>query len=99
MRKVHTFSVSPNMMIPLLIVLAIGVTAAIFYGYLVILAVIAAYVIHIPFAVRSKRWVASHPEVWDKKPQQRRARRRAIRRAAHPHRRSVARLGLRRPPR
>ena len=99
MRKVHTFSVSSSMMIPLLVALAIGVTAAIFYGYLVILAIIAAYVIHIPFAVRTKRWVSEHPEVWDKKPQQRRARRRAIRRAQHPHRRSLARLGLRRPPR
>lgn len=99
MRKIHTFSVPPNMVVPLLALLAIGVTAAIFYGYLVILAIIVAYVIHIPFAVRSKRWAAAHPETWDKKPQQRRALRRATRRATHPHRRSMARLGLRRPQR
>jgi CDP-diacylglycerol--serine O-phosphatidyltransferase len=98
MRKIHTFSVSPNMVAPLLALLAIGIAAAIFYGYIVILAIIVAYVVHIPFAVRSKRWAAAHPEAWNDKPRQRRAQRRAIRRA-QPHRRSVARLGLRRPQR
>jgi CDP-diacylglycerol--serine O-phosphatidyltransferase len=99
MRKIHTFSVSPNMAVPLLALLAIGIAASIFYGYIMIMATIVAYVIHIPFAVRSKRWVAAHPEAWNDKPQQRRAQRRAIRRAIHPQRRSVARLGLRRPQR
>ncbi|MBS1695315.1 MAG: CDP-diacylglycerol--serine O-phosphatidyltransferase [Actinobacteria bacterium] len=99
MRKIHTFSVSPNMVAPLLALLAIGVTASIFYGYIVILVIIVAYVVHIPFAVRTKRWVAAHPESWNDKPRQRRAARRAIRRASQPHRRSAARLGLRRPPR
>jgi CDP-diacylglycerol---serine O-phosphatidyltransferase len=65
--------------------------------------IIVAYVCHIPFAVRSKRWVAAHPEAWESRPQQRRAQRREIRRT-QPHRpsvarRSVARLGLRRPQR
>ncbi len=70
--------------------------ASVFYGYIVIMVIIVAYVIHIPFAIRTKKWVASHPESWDAKPQQRRAARRAIRRA-QPHRRSMARLGLRKP--
>ncbi|MGY4867099.1 CDP-diacylglycerol--serine O-phosphatidyltransferase [Mycolicibacterium elephantis] len=96
MRKIHTFSVSPNMVAPLLALLAIAVAAAILYGYLVILLIIAAYVIHIPFAVRTKRFLAEHPEVWDERPRQQRAARRAIRRA-QPHRRSMLRLGLRRP--
>lgn len=96
MRKIHTFSVPANMVAPLLALLALGVAAAIFYGYIVIMVIIVAYVLHIPFAVRSNRWVAAHPEAWDDKPQQRRAARRATRRA-HPHRRSVARLGLRKP--
>ncbi len=96
MRKIHTFSVSPNMVAPLLALLAIGVAAAILYGYLVILLIIAAYVIHIPFAARTKRFLAQHPEVWDERPRQQRAARRAIRRA-QPHRRSMLRLGLRRP--
>lgn len=96
MRKIHTFSVSPNMVAPLLALLAIGIAAAILYGYVVILLIIAAYVIHIPFAIRTRRFLAAHPEVWDDKPRQQRAARRAIRRA-QPHRRSMARLGLRRP--
>ncbi|KUI07753.1 CDP-diacylglycerol--serine O-phosphatidyltransferase [Mycobacterium lehmannii] len=96
MRKIHTFSVSPNMVAPLLAFVAIGVAAAILYGYLVILIIIAAYVLHIPFAIRTRRFLAAHPEVWDDKPRQQRAARRAIRRA-QPHRRSVMRLGLRRP--
>lgn len=97
MRKIHTFSVSSNMVAPLLALLGIGTAAAFVFPYLVILAIIAAYVIHIPFAVRSQRWVADHPEAWDDKPRQRRAARRAIRRAQHPNRRSAAQLGLRRP--
>ena len=96
MKKIHTFSVPPGMVAPLLALLAIGVAASIFYGYIVILVVIVAYVLHIPFAVRSKRWVAAHPEAWEDKPKERRAARRQIRRA-QPHRRSMARLGLRKP--
>jgi CDP-diacylglycerol--serine O-phosphatidyltransferase len=96
MRKIHTFSVSPNMVAPLLALLAIGVAASILYGYVMILLFITAYVIHIPFAIRTRRFLAVHPEVWDDKPRQQRAARRAIRRA-QPHRRSMMRLGLRKP--
>ncbi|MDT5111178.1 MAG: CDP-diacylglycerol---serine O-phosphatidyltransferase [Mycobacterium sp.] len=96
MRKVHTFAVSPNMYLPLLVVLAIIVAASIQYGYLVIMAIIVAYVIHIPFAIRTKDWLSKHPEVWDDKPKVQRQTRRAIRRA-RPRRGSAARLGLRRP--
>ena len=98
MRKIHTFAVPPNMVAPLLALLAIGVAASILYGYLVILAIIIGYMLHIPFAIRTRRFLAAHPEVWDDKPRQQRAARRAIRRA-QPHRRSMLRLGLRRPPR
>ena len=96
MRKVHTFAVSPNMVAPLLALLAILVAASIQYGYIVIMVIIAAYVIHIPFAIRTKGWLSKHPEVWDDKPKVQRQTRRAIRRA-RPHRRTAARLGLRRP--
>ncbi|KUH98145.1 CDP-diacylglycerol--serine O-phosphatidyltransferase [Mycobacterium sp. IS-3022] len=96
MRKIHTFAVPPNMVAPLLALVAIGVAAAILYGYVVILIIIGAYVVHIPFAIRTRRFLAAHPEVWDDKPRQQRAARRAIRRA-QPHRRSVMRLGLRKP--
>ncbi|KKF00220.1 CDP-diacylglycerol--serine O-phosphatidyltransferase [Mycolicibacterium obuense] len=98
MRKIHTFSVPPNAVAPLLALLAIGVAASILYGYVVILLIVIGYLLHIPFAMRTRRFLAAHPEVWDDKPRQQRAARRAIRRA-QPHRRSMMRLGLRRPPR
>jgi CDP-diacylglycerol--serine O-phosphatidyltransferase len=97
MRKVHTFAVPPNMVVPLLALLAILVAASVMYGYIVILVLIGAYVLHIPFAVRTKAWLHEHPEVWDDKPREQRQARRAIRRAAQPYRRSTARLRLRRP--
>ena len=102
MRKIHTFGVPPRLVAPLLALLAIATAAAFVFPYLTILAIIVAYVCHIPFAVRSKAWLAAHPEVWDDKPKQQRQARRAIRRA-HPGRRaaaarrSAARLRLRRP--
>jgi CDP-diacylglycerol--serine O-phosphatidyltransferase len=67
------------------------------FPYILVLLIIAGYVCIIPFTIRSQRWVAARPEAWDAKPQQRRAVRRAARRAAAPNRRSVTRLGLRRP--
>ena len=97
MRKVHTFAVSPHMAAPLLAGFAMVVAAALVFPYLLILAIIAAYVLHIPFAVRSQSWAAAHPESWDDTSRQRRAARRATRRARHPNRRSTARLGLRKP--
>lgn len=97
MRKIHTFKVSQNMVAPLLALFAIVVAAAFQFPYLLILVIIAAYVLHVPFAVRSQRWAAAHPESWNDSSRQRRAARRATRRDRHPHRRSTARLGLRRP--
>ncbi|GAB7143845.1 CDP-diacylglycerol--serine O-phosphatidyltransferase [Mycobacterium riyadhense] len=96
MKKIHTVSVPPNLAVVLLAVLAIAAAAAVLAPYILIWVIIITYVCHIPFAVRSNRWLAKHPEVWDDKPKQRRAARRAIRRA-QPHRRSMARLGLRKP--
>lgn len=98
MRKVHTFSVPPNLVAPALALLAIGVASAFIFPYITILVIIFAYVIHIPFAVRSKQFLAKHPDAWDPKAKQRRAQVRAIR-AQQPHRRSAGRLGLRRPQR
>lgn len=96
MKKVHTFAVPPNLAVLLLAVVAIVAAAAVVVPYILIWVIIISYVCHIPFAVRSKRWLAKHPEVWDDKPKQWRAAQRATRRAA-PHRRSMARLGLRKP--
>ena len=96
MRKVHTFAVSPHMAAPLLAGFAMVVAAALVFPYLLILAIIAAYVLHIPFAVRSQRWAAAHPN-HGTTPHGNAAQRRATRRARHPNRRSTARLGLRKP--
>ncbi len=97
MRKIHTFTVSQNMLAPLLALFAIVAAAAFVFPYLLILVIIAAYVLHVPFAVRSQRWAAAHPESWNDSSRQRRAARRATRRAQLPHRRSTARLRLRKP--
>jgi CDP-diacylglycerol---serine O-phosphatidyltransferase len=96
MKKMHTVAIPPNLAAPLLAVLAVVAAAAVLAPYILIWVIIIAYVCHIPFAVRSKRWLAAHPEAWDEEPKQRRAARRAIRQA-HPNRRSMARLGLRKP--
>jgi CDP-diacylglycerol--serine O-phosphatidyltransferase len=96
MKKFHTLAVPPNWAAPLLAVLALVAAASVLAPYILIWAIIIAYVCHMPFALRSKRWLAKHPEVWEDNNKQRRAVRRATRRA-EPHRRSMARLGLRKP--
>ncbi|TVS86285.1 CDP-diacylglycerol--serine O-phosphatidyltransferase [Mycobacterium helveticum] len=96
MKKMHAVAVPPNWAAPLLAVLAIFAAAAVLAPYLLIWAIILAYLVHIPFGVRNQRWLAAHPEAWAEEPKQRRAARRAIRQA-RPHRRSMARLGLRKP--
>jgi CDP-diacylglycerol--serine O-phosphatidyltransferase len=96
MKKLHTVAIPPNLAVPLLAVLTAVAAAAVLAPYILIWVIIISYVCHIPFAVRSKRWLANHPEAWDDKPKQRRAVRRANRRA-QPSRRSMTRLGLRKP--
>lgn len=108
MRKMHAAAVPPNWAAPLLAVLAICAAAAVLAPYVLIWVIIVAYLCHVPFAIRNQRWLAAHPEVWDEKPEQRRAVRRAGRRTGpgrrpiprlgrRPGRRSAARLGLRKP--
>jgi CDP-diacylglycerol--serine O-phosphatidyltransferase len=96
MRKMHAVSVPPNLAAVALAGLAIVGAAAFLFPYILVMVVVAAYLCYIPFSVRNHHWLAAHPEAWEEKPKQRRATRRAIRRA-QPSRRSVARLGLRRP--
>lgn len=96
MKKFHTLAVPPNWAAPLLAVLAIAAAAAVLEPFILIWVIIISYVCHIPFAVRSRRCLAKHPEAWEDDNKQRRAARRATRRA-QPHRRSMARLGLRKP--
>jgi CDP-diacylglycerol--serine O-phosphatidyltransferase len=90
-------SVPANAAPILLVLVALGATGLLLFPYILLMVIIVGYLCIIPFTIRSQRWVAARPESWDVKPQQRRAARRAIRRAQQPNRRSVARLGLRRP--
>lgn len=96
MRKMHAVTVPPNLAAVLLAVLAMAAATALLFPYILILVLIVAYLCHIPFAVRSHQWVTARPEFWDDAARDRRATRRAIRRA-QPHRRSMTRLGLRKP--
>jgi CDP-diacylglycerol---serine O-phosphatidyltransferase len=93
MKKLHTVAIPPNWAAPLLAALAAVAAAAVLAPYILIWVIIISYLCHIPFAVRSKRWLAEHPEAWDDAPKERRAVRRATRRA-QPNRRSMARLRM-----
>jgi CDP-diacylglycerol--serine O-phosphatidyltransferase len=93
-----SISVPPNAAPFLLIIVAMAAAGLLLFPYILVLVIIAGYLCIMPFTIRSQRWVAARPEAWDVKPRQRRAVRRADRRA-QPSRRSVARLGLRRPQR
>ncbi|AHC23994.1 MULTISPECIES: CDP-alcohol phosphatidyltransferase family protein [Mycobacteriaceae] len=90
-------SMPPNAAPILLIAIAAAAAALLLFPYVLVLLIIIGYVLIIPFTVRSQRWVAARPEAWDAMPRERRAQRREIRRA-QPHRRSMSRLGLRKPP-
>ncbi|MFH5210599.1 CDP-diacylglycerol--serine O-phosphatidyltransferase [Antrihabitans spumae] len=91
-------SVPPQLAAVLLVFVAIAAAALVVYPLILLMALVGIYLVHIPFAVRSQRWVAARPETWDRKPAERRAERRAIRRSSPGQiRRSSARLRLRRP--
>jgi CDP-diacylglycerol--serine O-phosphatidyltransferase len=92
MRKMHTVRVAPKYATAVLLVLVVFAAAAVLEPFLTIWVIIIAYLCHIPFALRHQRWLAAHHEVWDEKPEQRRAVRRANRRE-QPHRRPIVRLG------
>ena len=93
-----TFSVPPQAAAGLLVLVALAAAALVTYPLVLLMVLVVLYLVHIPFAVRSQRWVAARPETWEHKPAERRAQRRAIRRTPG-RRRSSARLGLRRPAR
>ncbi len=87
-------SAPPHMAAALLVLVALTAAALITFPYVLLIVLVAIYLAHIPFAVRSKRWVAARPETWDIKPSERRAIRRQPTAGG---RRSMVRLGLRRP--
>ncbi|MGC4933357.1 CDP-alcohol phosphatidyltransferase family protein [Gordonia sp. DT30] len=99
--------VSPRALPGLLILVAACGALLLTFPYVLMVIGIAAYALHIPFAWRSRRWVASRPEHWDAPPRERRAERRALARETPGRRviprgrpamrKSQARLGLHRP--
>ncbi|GAA4755756.1 phosphatidylcholine/phosphatidylserine synthase [Gordonia alkaliphila] len=84
-----------------------GAAALLFtFPYVLMIVLVGAYLLHIPFAWRMQRWVSSRPEHWETAPRDRRLQRRDERRAevaagtrrrVIPVRRPSARLGLRVP--
>lgn len=86
-----SFNVPPRLAVALLVLVALAAAALVTYPRILLLILVGAYLVHIPFAIRSQRFVAARPEIWDRKP----AERRAIRRSSPS--RGASRLGLRRP--
>lgn len=93
---------------PGLFLVAVAAALLFTFPYALMIAVVAGYLLHLPFAWRMQRWVSTRPEYWESPPRDRRLQRRDDRRAevaagtrrrVIPVRRSSARLGLRRPQR
>ncbi|MBB5914244.1 CDP-diacylglycerol--serine O-phosphatidyltransferase [Nocardia transvalensis] len=73
-------SVAPQAAAALLVLTALAAAALVTYPLILLMVLIGLYLVHIPFAWRSQRWVAARPETWHHKPAERRAQRRASRR-------------------
>ncbi|WP_084611741.1 CDP-alcohol phosphatidyltransferase family protein [Tomitella biformata] len=73
-------SVPRRMAALLLVLVALLVAGVVTYPYVAMLVLLGLYLVHIPFAMHSRAWVAARPETWEFKPAQRRAERKAIRR-------------------
>lgn len=96
--SVKTVRVPPHQVAGILIGVAIAAALLLTFPYVLMQLLIAAYLVHIPFAWRASRWAAQRPHTWDKAPAERRAERRAGRgRDRVRQTRSQTRLGLRRP--
>lgn len=95
---IKSVSVAPRTAPILLVLVALAAALLVTYPRILMMALVVLYLGHIPFAVRSARWVAARPETWHHKPAERRAQRKAQRRRIRPIGRvSSARLRLRRP--
>ncbi len=83
-----TVKVPARAVAPLLVLVGLFAAALITFPLGTLVAVLIAYLLHIPYAMRRYHWLARHPEAWAAKPRERRA----IRRAG-----TARRLGLRPP--
>lgn len=77
--SLKTASIRPRALVLLLIGVAGAAALLLTYPYYLMILLIGAYLLHIPFAWRNQRWVECHPEHWDAHPAERRAERRATR--------------------
>ncbi|WP_019202072.1 phosphatidylcholine/phosphatidylserine synthase, partial [Tsukamurella sp. 1534] len=82
-----TMTVEPAKAAGVLVVVACLVALILTFPYVALIVVSLAYLLHIPFAWRSKRWVAARPSAWETKPAERRQMRREQRRPVRPRRR------------
>ncbi|WP_372440601.1 CDP-diacylglycerol--serine O-phosphatidyltransferase [Nocardia acididurans] len=97
---IKSVSVAPRTAPILLVLVALAAALLVTYPLILMMALVGIYLVHIPFAVHSARWVAARPETWNHKPAERRAQRREQRRQrpiGRMPRVSTARLRLRRP--
>ncbi|WP_306365131.1 CDP-diacylglycerol--serine O-phosphatidyltransferase [Nocardia sp. CC227C] len=94
---IKSVSVAPRTAPILLVLVALAAALLVTYPLILMMGLVTIYLAHIPFAVRSARWVAARPETWHHKPAERRAQRKAQRRTRPTGRVSSARLRLRRP--
>ncbi|GAA1457627.1 CDP-alcohol phosphatidyltransferase family protein [Williamsia maris] len=98
--SLKSFAIPPRALVGLLILVAVGAALLVTFPYILMFVAILGYLLHIPFAWRSRRWVEKRPEEWDTPPRERRLERRARRQVTRTRpRKSEARLGLRRPER
>lgn len=90
--SLKTIKVPPRMVAPLLVLVGLLAAGIITFPRVSLAAALAAYLVHVPYAVYRHRWLANHPEAWEAPPRERRAIRRRTQRLGlrPPLRRSVA---------
>ncbi|WP_436493452.1 CDP-diacylglycerol--serine O-phosphatidyltransferase [Actinokineospora sp. HUAS TT18] len=71
--SVKSVRVPPRAIAPLLVGVGLLAAAVITYPMIALAAALVIYLIHIPYAVRRKHWLANHPEAWDIPASERRA--------------------------
>ncbi|MBP2321253.1 CDP-diacylglycerol--serine O-phosphatidyltransferase [Kibdelosporangium banguiense] len=71
--SVKTVRVPPRMVVPLLVGVTLLAAAVVTYPVAALGIFLIVYLLHIPYAVRRKHWLANHPEAWDVPPRERRA--------------------------
>jgi CDP-diacylglycerol---serine O-phosphatidyltransferase len=71
--SVKTVRVPPRMVVPLLVGVTMLAAAVVTYPVAALGIFLIVYLLHIPYAVRRKHWLANHPEAWDVPPRERRA--------------------------